>query len=370
MTKQRVAVLYEVWWEDERIPPRPPGIILSDPHAQERGDDSGDAHEAVYRALARLGYRPHYAVLEGDRPSLERLLRTRTSLVFNLTESYAGDDTMDFHVAGLLELMGKPFTGSDARALHLGQDKALAKTVLLRHGVPTPEFTTVARGDRLGALPAEFPLIVKPSREDGSIGIDTGSVVHDRRALKRRIDYVHECFRGPALIERYVEGREIYVSIVGNDAPEALPLVEIDLRGVPDGVPRIAGTEVKWWTGTPIHRDTPPVYPRGIAARTTKRTQQIALAAYRAIGLRDYGRVDMRLAEDGTPYVIEVNPNPWLHPECELTMAWTKTGRGYDELVDRIVSLALERSTRGSVSYTHLRAHETKTRISGCVLMV
>lgn len=350
MSKQRVAVLYEVWWEEEKAPPAPPGVLLTDPRAAERADDSGDAHQAVYDALARLGYRPHYAVLEGDRPSLERLLRTRTSLVFNMTESYAGDDTMDFHVAGLLELMGRPFTGSDARALHLGQDKALAKTVLQRVGVPTPEFVTVERGGRTGRLPAEFPLIVKPSREDGSIGIDTGSVVHDRRALKQRIDYVHERFRGPALVERYVEGREIYVSIVGNDPPEALPLVEIDLLRVPDGVPRIAGTEVKWWTGTEIHRDTPPVYPRGIAGRATKRIQQVALAAYRALGLRDYGRVDLRLPENGTPYVIEVNPNPWLHPECELTMAWTKTGRDYDELVDRIVKLALERSARGSTT--------------------
>ena len=349
MPRTRVAVLYEVWWPEDRPMGPPPGILLEDDRAVER-EDPPDAHEEVLSALRRLGYDAHYQVLEGDRSSLQKLLRTRTSLVFNMTESYAGDDTMDFHVAGLLELMGKPFTGSDARALHLGQDKALAKTVLQRCGVPTPEFAAVERGARLDALPADYPLIVKPSREDGSIGIDTGSVVHDRRALKRRVDYVHERFRGPALVERYVEGREIYVSIVGNDPPEALPLVEIDLRGVPEGVPRIAGTEVKWWTGTAIHRDTPPVYPRGIGARATKRTQQVALAAYRALGLRDYGRVDLRLAPDGTPYVIEVNPNPWLHPECELTMAWTKTGRGYDELVGRIVTLALERSTRGSTT--------------------
>ncbi len=301
-------------------------------------------HEEVHDALGRLGYTPQYAVLEGDARSLAKLARTRTSLIFNLTESYAGDDTKDLHVAAFLELLGKPFTGCDARALHLGQDKALAKKILRFHGVPTPDFISVAPGVRRIEHGLAFPLIVKPAGEDGSIGIDTSSVVHDEKALRQRVRYIHSTFKGPALIEHYVEGREIYAAVIGNDPPEALPLVELDLSRIPEGIPRIAGTEVKWWKGSEIYRTTPPIYPKKLSRETIRKIQRIALASYRALGLRDYGRVDLRLTAQGEPFVIEVNPNPWLSAECEFFLAWKKTGRTYDELIARLVNLAFERS--------------------------
>lgn len=344
MRKKRVAVLYEVWWPQER--PESPATPLGVRPTDEPSVPETDVHQEVYDALGRIGYSPQYSVLEGDAASLAKLARARTSLIFNLTESYAGDDTKDLHVAAFLELLGKPFTGCDARALHLGQDKALAKKILRFHGVPTPDFVSVPRGIRsLKALTHElaFPLIVKPSREDGSIGIDTGSVVYADKALRERVRYVHATFAGPALVERYVEGREIYVAIVGNDPPEPLPLVELDLSGVPAGVPRIAGTEVKWWKGSEIYRKTPPIYPKNFSRSLTKKTQAIAVSAYRALGLRDYGRVDLRVTADGDVHVIEVNPNPWLSSDCEYFLAWKKTGRSYDELIACLVELALER---------------------------
>lgn len=342
MPRKRVSVLYEIWWPQK--PPEPPGALVEKEPAEERGEPQPDVHQEVHDALGRLGYAPQYAVLDGEAASLAKLARVRTSLIFNLTESYAGDDTKDFQVAAFLELLGKPFTGCDARALHLGQDKALAKKILRFHGVPTPEFVTVPRGTRRIEHGLRYPVIVKPSREDGSIGIDTGSVVHDDRALRERVRYVHRGFRGPALIERYIEGREIYVAVIGNDPPEALPLVELDLSSVPEGVPRIAGTEVKWWRGAEIYRATPPVYPKKMTRAMTREVQRTAISAYRALGLRDYGRVDIRLTDDGEAFVLEVNPNPWLSSDCEFFMAWKKTGRRYDELIARIVELALERA--------------------------
>lgn len=225
----------------------------------------------------------------------------------------------------------------------MGQDKALAKKILRFHGIPTPDFVSIEPGVKRVECDLPFPLIVKPAREDGSIGIDTSSVVHDDRALRQRVRYVHSAFGGPALIERYIEGREIYASVFGNDPPEALPLVELDLSRIPDGIPRIAGTEVKWWKGSEIYRTTPPVYPK-LSRDLTRKIQKIGVAAYRALGLRDYGRVDMRLTADGEPFVIEVNPNPWLSSECEYFMAWKKTARTYDELIARLVDLALERA--------------------------
>ena len=341
MRRKRVSVLYEIWWPEER--PEPPRTLLGERPADGPSVPEPDVHEEVYDALGRIGYSPQYAVLEGDVASLTKFARVRTSLVFNLTESYAGDDTKDLHVAAFLELLGKPFTGCDVRALHLGQDKALAKKILRFHGVPTPDFISVTPGTKRIEHDLPFPLIVKPSREDGSIGIDTGSVVHDAKALRERVHYIHSTFAGPALVERYVEGREIYAAIIGNDPPEALPLVELDLSRVPEGVPRIAGTEVKWWKGSDIYRKTPPVYPKNFSRRLTREVQKVAVAAFRSLGLRDYGRVDLRVTEDGAVFVIEVNPNPWLSSECEYFMAWKKTGRGYDELIARLVELAFER---------------------------
>jgi D-alanine-D-alanine ligase len=346
MRRKRVSVLYEIWWPDDR--PQPAHTLLGKRPLDGPSDPEPDVHEEVYNALGRIGYAPQYAVLEGDAASLAKLATSRTSLVFNLTESYAGDDTKDLHVAAFLELIGKPFTGCDARALHLGQDKVLAKKILRFHDVPTPDFTSVARGTKRIEHHLQYPLIVKPSREDGSIGIDTGSVVHDDKALRERVRYIHATFAGPALVERYVEGREIYVAILGNDPPEALPLVELDLSGVPDGVPRIAGTEVKWWKGSEIYRKTPPVYPKNLSRPLTRRIQKIAVGAFRSLGLRDYARVDLRVTESGDVFVIEVNPNPWLSSECEYFMAWKKTGRNYDELIARLVELAFERGSNGA----------------------
>lgn len=342
MPKKRVSVLYEIWWHHEV--PAPARTLLGERPADGPSHPEPDVHEEVHDALGRLGYTPQFAVLEGDTQSLAKLARSRTSLFFNLTESYAGDDTKDLHVAAFLELVGKPFTGSDARALHLGQDKVLAKKILRFHGVPTPDFVAVDPGARRFEHDLPFPLIVKPAREDGSIGIDTSSVVHDERALRRRVHYVHSTFQGPALVERYIDGREIYAAVIGNDPPQALPLVELDLSRVPEGIPRIAGTEVKWWKGSEIYQSTPPIYPKRLSRATTREMQKIAVASYRALGLRDYGRVDMRLTALGEPYVIEVNPNPWLSAECEFFLAWKKTGRTYDELIARLVQLAFERA--------------------------
>lgn len=342
MPRKRVSVLYEIWWP--RKLPKPPRSLLGNRPAESRGEPEPDVHQEVHDALARLGYAPQYVVLDGEAESLAKLARIRTSLIFNLTESYAGDDTKDFQVAAFLELLGKPFTGCDARALHLGQDKGLAKKILRFHGIPTPDFVSVPPGTKRIDPGLPFPLVVKPSLEDGSIGIDTGAVVHDQHRLRERVRYVHSAFRGPALVERYIDGREMYVAVVGNDPPEALPLVELDFSRVPEGVPAIAGTEVKWWRGAEIYRSTPAVYPEKVTRKLTREVQKTAVEAYRALGLRDYGRVDLRVTSKGEPFVLEVNPNPWLSSDCEFTMAWTKTGRSYDELVARVVELALERA--------------------------
>jgi D-alanine-D-alanine ligase len=163
------------------------------------------------------------------------------------------------------------------------------------------------------------------------------------RELMERIDWLHANFDSPVLIEEYVEGREMYVGVLGNENPLALPVVELDLSKLPEGRPKIAGAEVKWAKGTGAYRDTKSIIPDDLSDETVALLQSTALAAYQALELRDYARIDMRLRPDGRVAVIEANPNPWLASKAEFAMAARKAGRTYTQLVEEIVDIALAR---------------------------
>ena len=280
----------------------------------------------------------------GRRRACWRSRALDCDLVFNLTESFADDDTADFKIAGFLELVGKKYTGSGTHGLMLAQDKAIAKKIFAFHGIHTPVFAKSFRGRLDFSHDLQFPVIVKPAREDGSIGIEFSAVVSSIRELMERMDWLHANFNSPVLIEEYIEGREMYVGVIGNDKPEALPVVELDLSKLPDGTPRIAAAEVKWGKGTKAYRDTKSAVATDLPEETVTALQQTAVAAYQALELRDYGRVDMRLQPDGRVHVIEVNPNPWLSSKAEFAMAARKSGRTYPQLVEEIVDLAMARA--------------------------
>jgi D-alanine-D-alanine ligase len=281
--------------------------------------------------------------LDGTQKSLLGLARAECDLVFNLAESFADDDTADFRIAAFLELLGKKYTGSGTHGLMLAQDKAVAKKIFAFHGVHTPTFAKSFRGRLDFSHDLQFPVIVKPAREDGSIGIEFSAVVNSIRELMERMDWLHANFDSPVLIEEYIEGREMYVGVLGNEKPEALPIVELDLSKLPDGTPRIAAAEVKWGKGTKAYRDTKSAIAADLPDDTVQVLHQTALAAYQALELRDYGRVDMRLQPDGKVHVIEVNPNPWLASRAEFVMAARKSGRTYTQLIEEIVELAIAR---------------------------
>jgi D-alanine-D-alanine ligase len=305
--------------------------------------DKKEVEDEVAEALTRLGHEPVLHVLDGTVKSLHAMARLDADLVFNLTESFGGNDLADFCIAGYLELLGKRFTGAGAHGLMLAQDKALAKKIFAFHGIHTPVFAKVFRGRLDFSHHLEFPVIVKPAREDGSIGIEFNAVVSSIRELMERIDALHQQFDSPVLIEEYVEGREMYVGVLGNENPFALPVIELDLSKLPEGTPRIASSEVKWNKGTRAYRDARSVAAEGLSEETVALLQQTAIAAYQALDLRDYGRVDMRLQPDGRVAVIEVNPNPWLASRAEFAMAARKSGRTYSELIGEIVELAMAR---------------------------
>ena len=335
MAKLRVAVLYDYWWDDEEE--RTNGVR---PKRKPPSEDVQQVHEALKEA----GHTPIYARLDGTRDSLTELATLEADLTFNLVESFAGDDTNDRNVAGYMEILGRRFTGSGSQGLYLAQDKALAKKIFSFHGIHTPYFATVHRGRLDHAHDLEFPVIVKPAREDGSIGIEFGAVCGSIKELMERIDYLNTEFgNSPALIEQYIEGREIYVGVLGNDKPEALPVIELDLSKLPKGTPRIAGAEVKWHEDTDAYKNSKNFFPTDLDDELTAKLQQTAVQAYQALKLCDYGRIDFRLAKDGTVHVIEVNPNPYLLKTAELALAADKAGRGYTQLIDGIVNAALGR---------------------------
>jgi D-alanine-D-alanine ligase len=344
----KVTILHDVW---EDGPPEPVPEPVKAPRARgksgsrrKRKKDPLHDREEIFESLTKLGYEPSYHVLDGKNPSLLALSKCGADLVFNLTESYAGDDTMDKNIASYLELLHLPYTGSGPHALLLAQNKSIAKKIFDFHKIRTPDFATSYKGRTDHSHDVEFPLIVKPVSEDGSIGIDSGAVVDSVKELMERIHYIHEEFDSPALIEEYIEGREIYAAILGNDSPEVLPLIELDLSKLPKGTPRIACQDVKFDHDTEAYKVTKSAPVEDLDDETAQKIRDTGLAAWRALGLRDYGRIDMRLNKKGEVYVIEANPNPWLASAAEFTMAAKKAGYSYTDTIGKIVDLARART--------------------------
>ena len=340
--KLKIAILYDTWGADEAlVEPKPRRKRQATP-PREKED-----REEIFDALQELGHEPFYHVLDGRLPSLHALSRCGADLIFNLTESFNGDDTKDMNLAAYLELIGIPFTGSGPHAFFLAQDKAIAKKMFAFHGVRTPYFATSYRGRIDHSHDIAFPLIVKPLYEDGSIGIDADAVVHGVKDLMERVQRIEEEFDSPALIEEYIEGREIYAAILGSyEHSRALPLVELDFSRLPKGTPRIASWDVKFEKETQVHKLTKSGVVRNLDEETVSHISQNALAAYRALKLRDYGRIDMRLTPKGDVYVIEANPNPWLASQHEFAMAAKASGRSYTQVIGEIVNLAMSRYSR------------------------
>ena len=337
MAKLKIVIIYDrvLVDEDETEP--------TDKAPVTRTLDKKEVEEEVAEVLVKLGHEPVMHEVDGTMKSLLALARVDCDLVFNLCESFAGDSTADFKIAAFLELLGKKYTGSGAHGLSLAQDKATAKKIFAFHGITTPPFQKLLRGRLDFTHDLDFPVIVKPAREDGSIGIEFSAVVNSIREFSERIDWLHQHFDSPVLVEEYIEGREMYVAVIGNDKPEALPVIELDLSKLPEGTPKIAAAEVKWGKGTKAYKDTKSAIATDLPPDTVAALQKAAIAAYQALELRDYARIDMRLQADGRVHVIEANPNPWLSSRAEFAMAARKSGRTYTELIGEIVELAMVR---------------------------
>ena len=294
-------------------------------------------------------------------PPVKKLVRQleddNSDLIFNVCESLGGDGAEERRIASMLELLDKRFTGSGSLALTLAGDKSLAKKLFDFHQIRSPDFAIIAPGHVEGNPKLNsFPVIVKPIATDASIGINAKSVVYSVHEMMERVFAIHEEFRCPALVEQYIDGREIYIGLLGNP-PIVLPPIEWDLSKLPDGMPRIAGSELKWedWKN-PELKAAKEFVPEDVMKNEElmAKISDIVQYAWKALQIRDYARFDLRLTADGTPYVIEVNPNPWLDKAAEFAMAARK-GKpelSYGDLIEKIVEVAMTRPMRERVKVT------------------
>jgi D-alanine-D-alanine ligase len=311
----------------------------------EKGGDALDpVVEQIAGALRENGHDASVLAVHTDvREIVDGIRDGKPDLVFNLLESFGGNTAGDVAVAGLLDLLGVRYTGGGPGELYLRQDKGLAKKVFAFEGILYPHFAVFSQNSDFetgGNL--RMPLFVKPLTADASIGIDNGSLVRESTALMKRVIEIHEKINDSALVEEYIEGRELYVGVLGNREPVAFPPVEVDFSGLPEGAPQILGKEAKWQPDSPEFKGTKSILPE-LPDELRAKLQKTALDAARAVRMRDYGRVDLRLTETGDIYVIEVNANCYLEKESEFAAAGKAMGLEFPQLVQKIVDLALER---------------------------
>lgn len=348
----RVAIIYT---ESETTPPgqhwlHRSGACADIPaevrDASERGQ-LADVH-LIGNALAERGYECLMYAAHDAAALCAFLARERPDAIFNCCEWLSGRADLEMAVAALYDLFGIPYTGSPALTLGLSLDKGLTKRLLQAHGVPTPPWAVVRRRrERARARRLRFPLIVKPLREDASLGVDASAVVADDAALARRLDFLFAEFSQPALVEEYIDGREFHVSLLATSPSQimALPVSEILFHGCAPGTPRIVTYEAKWVEESAAYWTTTGHSPGALDPALEARVVRTALAAARVTGVRDYGRVDLRVRTgDNAVFVLEVNPNPDLNDEAGFLRSAHASGRTFGGTVVEILERCLERS--------------------------
>jgi D-alanine-D-alanine ligase len=336
MRKKRVLVLMHV----DLVPP---------------DDIAGKPDEEVFEykteydvvtGLRDLGHEVQPLGLYDDLTPLRQAIQNfKPHIVFNLLEEFRGKTMLDQNVVSYLELVQVPYTGCNPRGLMIARDKALSKKILHYHRIRVPRFAVVPAGRKLRRKPArlEYPLIVKSQVEQASLGIAEASLVNNDEKLAERIEFMHANVGTSLILEQYVDGRELYVGVMGNSRLQVLPVWELEIRRLRSDAPRIATRRVKWnlkfqeRRGVEIGpaRDLPPEVER-LLVKTTKRL-------YRLLQLSGYARVDFRLDAEGRPYFLEANPNADIGYGEEFAEAAEAAGIDYEPLLDRLLAIGLRK---------------------------
>ena len=325
MDKLKVSVLF---WEERN----------------QEGTEHDEVVDEVAGALSEGGHKTSLIGINDDlRELLDELDNKRPDLVFNLCERFADNDTYEMHVTAVLAMLGQPFTGTGPAGMALRQDKAVTKKLLKFHGVPFPNYATFDNDNLEFAGKMRFPLFVKPLHGDTSFGIDDSSLVTEYSKLVERIGFIQTQLKVPALVEEYIEGREFYVGILGNNSVEILPVMELDFAKLPGEYPRIYGHEAKSDPTSPQFGSVNAIVATELLPEVRARLIMAGREAAYALKVRDYARVDVRLSADGIPMVVEVNANPYLERTSAFALAALQAGMGYTTLINRIVEIAKKR---------------------------
>ena len=298
----------------------------------------------IARTLKRLGHHVTILPLAHDLFFFQRKLRRLCpDVVFNLYDDVLHGALYDMRLAAVVRMMGFPLTGSGALALGLTRYKFMAASVLAGAGVPIPPNTAIL--ETVGAVNRhkwEFPVIVQPGQEHGGIGLDRTSVVATKKALRDKVRQILRVYRQPALAQRFLPGREFNVGIIGGNRLRLLPLAEVDYSHLSADIPPIMSYAAKWIETSEEYQNTKVTCPAEVAPELAEHIAQVALQAFRAVGGRGYGRVDMRLDEAEQPYVLEVNCNPCLDEDMGIARSADKAGVPFPQLLQLIIRAALE----------------------------
>ncbi|HKY08530.1 MAG TPA: hypothetical protein VJQ55_09820 [Candidatus Binatia bacterium] len=306
-------------------------------------DWAAEAH--VIEALKQLGHEVR-TIGVWDEPGMiiDEIKANPPDVVFNLTEHFNEVSAYDRNVAGLLEMMGVPYTGSSPTGLTLCKNKGMAKELLAYHKIRVPNFALFSPKANI-KKPAhlKFPLFIKPAEEEASYGIAQDSFVETDEALEERIRFIHERMNQTALAEEYIEGREIYVSLMGNDRLQVFPLREVIFTEVPEGQPKFSTFKAKWDDAYRKRWGIQNVFAGPFPDGTVQRIGTICKAVYRALRIHGYGRIDLRVTPEGEIVILEANPNPNLDRDDEFAQSAMKAGLTYERMIQRILRLALSR---------------------------
>ena len=301
----------------------------------------------VVNTLKEMGHEVRALGVHDDLGIIRETIEDfKPHVAFNLLEEFHGISLYDQHVISYLELLRQPYTGCNPRGLMLAHDKSLSKKILTYHRIRTPRFTVFPRGKAVqiprGERQLRYPLIVKSLVEHGSYGISEKSIVTNEEKLRERVQYLHDQMETHAMAEEYIEGRELYLAILGNDRLQTLPVLELVFGDMREGAPLIATSKVKWdWEYQKKHKIEvkKAKLPEDVAQKIHKLGRRI----YRALELSGYARLDLRLTEDGRVYVLEANPNGDIGFGEELCMAYEALGAKYkyEDLLQRVITLGM-----------------------------
>lgn len=296
----------------------------------------------VHDALKKNNHEVEF--FDVNEKTFGKLARANVDIAFNVCERFNGNSFHEPHVAAMLELLNIPYTGSGPLALALCMNKARVKEIMMHHGIPTPKWETFYSRNKKLSPDMRYPLIVKPTRMDNSIGITSDSVVNNEKELQSKVGYINRTYNQPALVEEYIKGRDLDVGVLGNgNNLLTLPLMEIVFKDMSPDPMRIFSYEAKWDEKSDLYKNADYKNPEDIPKYVEVKIKRIATELYKLLDVRDYGRVDIRLSEENIPYVLEMNPNPGISCDCSTPMAASSIGLEYHEMIQKILDCAIER---------------------------